>query len=395
MDYAFSTDALYDSFKDVKKNIRFKYSVKYYEMNRMKEITEFRKRYYEGNYKISKGKEFTINERGNIRRIKTTIFKDRIPIHSFCKNVLLKELRKYLIYDNCASLKGKGLDMQRDRFRVHLQKYFMTNHTNKGYILQGDFSKFFDNIIHEKAIKLIEEKINDKEVIDFLRLILKSCEVDVSYMNNEQFSTCLDDIFNKLEYSKNIDKSKRTGEKMMAKSVDIGNEVSQIIGVFYPTRIDTLVKNVLGFKFYGRYMDDFYIISRNKQKLKEALKLIENLSKELGLHLNKKKTTIKRLDKTIIFLKIKYNLTKTGKIFMRFTKERFIRERQKLRKLKNKLEKKEIEITTIINQYKSWKGTIERKKKIKGRKCKKPIYKNYNQLILMDKYYNNLFGSYI
>lgn len=70
-----------------------------------------------------------------------------------------------------------------------------------------------------------------------------------------EYASCLDEVFNKLEYRK-IPKSKLTGEKFMEKSVNMGDQLSQAIGIYYPHRIDNYVKYVRGIKFYGRYSDD-------------------------------------------------------------------------------------------------------------------------------------------
>ena len=53
----------------------------------------------------------------------------------------------------------------------------------------------------------------------------------------------MDDLFNKLEY-RDIPKELLTGEKWMKKSVNIGDQLSQIIGIYYPYRIDNYVKYV-------------------------------------------------------------------------------------------------------------------------------------------------------
>lgn len=396
IDTVFSPQSLHDSYMDVKKNVNFKYLTQHYGLNELREINSFIKNYKNGTFKFSKGKEFTLYERGHIRRVKPTIFKDRIPIHSFCQKVLIPILRKYIIYDNGASLKGRGIDFQRERLYAHLQKYYRKTGSNQGYILICDFSKFFDNLIHEKLIEAVGKKIKNQECMDFFKLILKEFEIDVSYMTEDEYMNCLYDLFNYIEYGLNISPEQKTGEKIMRKSVDIGNEVSQICGVFYPTKIDTLIKNVYGFKYYGRYMDDMYIIHNSKDELQKVLEDIKKLSKELGIHINIKKTHILPLNRSFKFLKVIYDLSNTGKVTMRLTKDRFIRERRKLKKFRKMLDNKMIPYEIISNQYKSWRGNITRSRK--GNK--KPIYKNWKQVHRMDKLFNQLFiepfinGSY-
>lgn len=76
-------------------------------------------------------------------------------------------MKKHIIYDNCASIKGRGISHQRDRFEVHLRKYYRL-YGNEGWILFGDFSKFYDNIIHEIAKRELLRLFDDDEFIDWL-----------------------------------------------------------------------------------------------------------------------------------------------------------------------------------------------------------------------------------
>lgn len=401
LDTALNANALHESHLEIRKNINFKYQVQLFTMNEFKMIAEILNNYYKNDLSPKKGAEFDLHERGKIRHIVTTLYPDRVYIHSICSNILLPGLRPYLIYDNCASLKQRGIDLQRDRLKIHLQKYYRKYKTNQGYILKGDFSKFFDNICHEEVLKSIYEKIPDIDFIRFLEKIFKIFEVDVSYMSDEEYEHCYDEVFNALEYYKNISKEKQTGQKFMRKSVDIGNEISQICGVFYPTKLDNFIKIVKGIKFYGRYMDDFYIIHPDKEYLKELLGDIKRICKELKIFLNIKKTQIIPLHKGFSFLKVRYNLSTAGKVIMKLDNKVFTRERIKLKKLAKLLDKGEITYKIIENQYLTWKGSVLRKPKNRLRKkvnntipqkFSKPLYVNAKSAVNeMDKLYDQLF----
>ena len=115
---AFTPQALFKAFHDLKKSIRFKETVQKYELNAFRNISKFIIEYQNGTYTVHKGSEFNLSERGKIRHICATPIYDRVPVRSFCDNVLIPALRPYLIYDNCASLKGRGIDMQRNRMKV-------------------------------------------------------------------------------------------------------------------------------------------------------------------------------------------------------------------------------------------------------------------------------------
>ena len=53
--------------------------------------------------------EFTLFERGRVRPITSIQIRDRIIRHVLCDEVLLPEVKKHIIYDNCASIKGRGI----------------------------------------------------------------------------------------------------------------------------------------------------------------------------------------------------------------------------------------------------------------------------------------------
>ena len=244
---------------------------------------------------------------------------------------------------------------QRKRFEIHLHKYYQL-YGNDGYILFGDFSKFYDNIIHEIAKRELLKLFNDDEFIDWLlTLIFKGFQIDVSYMSDEEYETCMIDTFNKLEY-RNIPKEKLTGEKWMEKSVNIGDQLSQVIGIYYPYPIDNYVKYVRQQKFYGRYMDDWYIMNPSKEELENLLENVCKIAAELGIHINRKKTRIVKISSKYKFLQIKYTLTDTGKVIKRINPDRVTAMRRKLKKLAVKVENEEADYDNVENMFRGWMG---------------------------------------
>lgn len=151
-------------------------------------------------------------------------------------------------------------------------------------------------------IEEFEKRIDDKEIINFIREAIDNFKIDVSYMTDEEYKFCLQTVFNSLDYA-NIDESLLTKEKFMRKSIGIGSQLSQIAGLLYPTRIDNYCKIVKGIKYYGRYMDDIYIIHHDKEYLKKLIDEIDNICKEYGIFLNRKKTQIIKLSRPFTFLK--------------------------------------------------------------------------------------------
>ena len=56
----------------------------------------------------------------------------------------------------------------------------------------GDFSKFYDNIIHEIAKRELLKLFDDDEFIDWLLTqIFDGFKIDVSYMTDEEYANCI------------------------------------------------------------------------------------------------------------------------------------------------------------------------------------------------------------
>ncbi len=330
---------LYDAFRKSKMGVDWKCSIQRYEANVLPEIMKLRRDLLNGKYKQKAFFEFDISERGKHRHIKSLHISDRVLQRALCDNVLIPIFYKKLIYDNGASVRGKGIEFTRERLVAHLQKYYR-KHGNKGYVLLVDFSKFFDSIPHDKLMEMIRENISDERLIKLLEDII--CTFD-------------------------------EGDK---RSLGIGSQVSQIFGIYYPTRIDTYIKVVKGCKYYGRYMDDLYVIHEDKAFLKELLEDIKRLSDEMGLKVNIKKTQICRIDKGFRFLKLYHFVTNTGKIVRKPCKKNITRERRKLKRM----HKNGVMFDDVLESYKSWRGNMLK-------------YNSYKSIMSMDELFNWLYGE--
>lgn len=313
-------NVLYGAYKKSISGVDWKCSVQRYESNVLQNLVRLRRSLIDGTYKQKPFYEFDINERGKHRHIKALSIYDRVLQRALCDEILIPTLAPYLIYDNGASVKGKGIDFTRDRLLTHLRKYYR-KHGNVGYILTLDYAKFFDSIPHDKVIAAIGKHIDDERVMGLIRHMVST--------------------FNDSEYPR---------------SLGIGSQISQVAGIYYLTEVDNYCKIVRRCKYYGRYMDDLYIIHYDKKFLQEMMAEIIRISNGLGLTVNRKKTQICRIDKGFTFLKLWHIVTPTGKIIRKPCKANVTRERRKLKKLR----KKDIPFKDIEDSYKSWRGNMAR-----------------------------------
>lgn len=326
---------LYDAFIKSIKSVSWKSSIQKYECNVLPEIYKLRQSLIDGTYKQKPFYEFDICERGKHRHIKSLHISDRVLQRAICDYILMPILSKYLIYDNGASVLGKGVDFTRRRLVAHLQKFYR-KHGNKGYILICDFKKYFDTIPHEKLIKQLSEYIDDEKVISLLDDLISS----------------------------------------FGEGIGIGSQISQVMGIFYPLKIDNFIKIVKGCKYYGRYNDDFYIIHEDKEYLKRLLEEINEIAENLGLKINKHKTQIYPINKDFTYLKLRHHVTETGKVVRKPCHDSITRERRKIKKFY----KNGVPFEDALYSYKTWRGNIKK-------------YNGYNAIKKTDEIFDWYFGK--
>ena len=367
----FDGNALFEAYKRAKKGSDWKPQVQRFEMTYLLELSRIQRELQEMTYEFLPSTQFVLNERGKTRVIRGEQIQDRIVKHTLCDEVLNPAVKNFLIYDNGASLVGKGIAFTRKRLLTHLRRYYAQHHSNDGYILLIDFSKYYDNIRHDILMELMKKYVTDEHSLWLLQKTVDRSKVDVSYMSDDEYENCLDILFNSLLYQE-IDQRLLTGEKFMGKHLNIGDQVAQTAGIAYPIPIDNFVKIVKGVKFYGRYMDDSYAIHESKEFLEELLKGIVEIAGSLGITVNLKKTRIRKLSDHWRFLQIQYSLTDTGRVIQKINPKRLTAMRRKMKKLAPKLTEKE-----FTDFFRSW---FKNHYKIMSRYQRNNIETLFNQL---------------
>lgn len=363
---------LYKAYLKSKKGSTWKPQIQMYEMDYLTKLVATSNELESHTYYARKGSSFTIHERGKQRNIRSNPFSDRVVRRCLCDDFLIPTLRRYLIHDNGASLTGKGISFTRRRFEQHLHEYYR-KYGNEGYILLIDFSKYYDNIQHQKLRSRIKRYIKDEEILWLFDRVLDNFKIDVSYLSDEFYSKCLNIKFDGEKQSR-LDPKYLTGEKFMHKSLAIGDQVSQICSVFFPTEIDNYCKIVKSIRFYGRYMDDSYIVSNDKKFLHEMLDQITKIASELGIFINHKKTRIMKLNQPFTYLKLRYKLTSTGHLVKRVNPQAVTRERRRLNKYRGLVDNNKMDLEDAKASFKSWYGSYEKLLSFRTRNNIKTLY---------------------
>lgn len=335
------------AYKKIRTIAGWKESVQHFQLNFFRNVSKIIHELEQGTYRPSPFRRFTVCERGHKRLIKALSIRDSLIQHVLCDDVLLPVLRPYLIHDNGASLKGKGISFTRRRFVQHLSSY-IRHHGTDGYILQIDFRKFFDNIPHAQLLESFKKHIHDPKLTALLAVLIDSNKTDIS----DSAEDLEHGIFDSLKW--HSIPHQETGAKFLHKGLGIGAPLSQISGIYYPSPIDTYIKTVKGVKYYGRYMDDLYIIHSSKDYLRQLLYEIKQIAAPLNIHIHENKTHIIKLSRPFVFLKIKYRITQTGRIIQTLHRSTLARERRRLNALIRFCKQGNISLAKLAALFSSW-----------------------------------------
>lgn len=332
-----STDALYVSMNKCRKGVLWKDSVASFYLNGIERCINLSRQLQDGTYKASPPVCFKITS-PKPREIASVTFRDRVYQRSLNDNVVYPTMSKSFIYDNFACQKGKGTDAARNRLKQFLRKYYL-KHGNVGYVSQFDIHGYYPNMDHKMTERIFEQSLP----ADINGMVVK------------------------------ILRTQYGGDK----GYNPGSQLIQIAGISVLNGFDHFVKEQLRVKYYIRYMDDFLMISDDKEYLSDCQKRVKEYLKTLRFELNEKKTLIYPIKAGIDFLGFKYYLTDTGKVLMFIRSANVKRERKKLQRLVKRSEKGLIPREKVNESYMAWRNHAS-----KG---------NSRQLIRrMDAYYENL-----
>lgn len=357
-------NVLVDAFHKSKQGVSWKASVQKYELNLLKNTYKTQQRLLAGTYKASKFVEFPLSQRGKTRWIKSMHIRDRVVQRAVCDQVLLPKVQRFLIYDNGASLHGKGIDFALNRLDKHLRDHYRYYGDNKGYIVLIDFTKYFDNVPHDLLEQKLIDDIEDQRLQGLLRYLFSLFQIDINFIPDKKLrEEFKNGVYNSLKYSafinsQNPNHIRYGNEPKLKKSIGIGSQISQIAGIYYPTQIDDYFKIVKHVHGYGRYMDDTYIIARTKKQAQEYLQDMLRLCEKYKIYVNQKKSRIQPLNKTFSFLKIKFRLTETGKIIRKIGQTNIHRNRRRLRKLGARVPQGTITLAQGNQSYMSFRGRL-------------------------------------
>ncbi len=284
------------------------------------EVMKLEQSLIDGTYKERPGRTFTVYEPKK-REILSISFRDRIYQRSLNDNAVYPMMAKSFIYDNCACQQGKGTDFAMNRLNAHLQRYYR-KHGKDGWVLQCDIKGYYPNMPHEVAEKKFAKHLDEWTFAE-VKKILDRFEGDIGFNPGSQLIqiagiSVLDEMDHFVKEKLRVRHYLRYMDDFLLISDDkefLRNCLENIKEYLKERGFeDHFVKEKLRVRHYLRYMDDFLLISDDKEFLRNCLENIKEYLKERGFELNEK-TSLYRISQGIKFLGFRFR--KYKRIFER------------------------------------------------------------------------------
>lgn len=293
------TKELYNAYLAARKNKRHTKDVYLFEMNLRENLAQLREDLINRRYKPSRGIAFIV-KRPVIREIFAAPFRDRI-VHHLLYNMSYDWWDKRLIYDSYSCRKKKGTLFGIMRLKHHIHSV-SRDYTRPAYVLKLDLRGYFMSLSREKLYKRVvwglDQQFKKNYVLrDFLKYIWHEIIFDDPTVGVLRRGSVKD--------WQKLPKTKSLFCQPPGKGIVIGNLSSQMLSNIMLDMLDRYVKFDLGYKNYGRYVDDFYFVVTKEElpKLKQDIKKIDDLLKdELELVLHPNKRYLQEVHKGVEFL---------------------------------------------------------------------------------------------
>ncbi|MBQ8996799.1 RNA-directed DNA polymerase [Candidatus Saccharibacteria bacterium] len=234
-----------------------------------------------------------------MREIFAAPFRDRV-IHHFLYNGVADWWDRRLIYDCYSCRVGKGTLFGIQRLAHHI-KSVSEGYTKKAWSIKLDVEGYFMSLprqgLYERIMWGLDRQFPNKgPIYEIYKYAWKEVIFDEP-VNGVHRRGHLG------EWDK-LPKSKSLFCQPPGRGIVIGNLSSQLLSNIYLDLLDRFIVYDLGYKHYGRYVDDFYMIVKEEEleKAKKDVALIEAFLTSIGLTLHPKKIHIQPVERGTAFL---------------------------------------------------------------------------------------------
>ena len=291
----------------------YKYDV-YWKENQEKLVQDIIHR----RWKPSSSKAF-VTHRPVDREIFAAMFRDRI-VHHLLYAIVAPWWEKRFIYDSYSCRRGKGTDFGVKRMQgmmvaaytggnrpgvtraVSGKEFSLEIKGQRVYVIKGDLSGYFMSLsrrtLYKKVLWGLNKQFPEKGwIYELAKYLWREVIFDDPCTNARIAGTWLE--WDNLPHNKSL------FHQPVGRGIVIGNLTSQLLSNIMLNEFDWFMKREMKFKWYGRYVDDFFVIVRGCE-YEWAMSAIRNevagRLAEMGLKMHPKKLYVQEARKGCPFL---------------------------------------------------------------------------------------------
>ena len=297
MAYRLTRDALmldlYAAFICAKRHKAKKPYVLHFERNLKENIESLCDDLWTRRYKPEPSTCFVIQQPKK-REVFAAQFRDRI-VHHLYYNYTHELFERTFIQDTYSCIPGRGTHYGIERMTQHIRQESY-NWQRPCYALKIDIRGYFMHINRRRLLdiatasltKMADHQVNGgmkwRDVIDMDFILWLTHEIVLL----DPTEGCRR-VGNPSEWD-DVDASKLMANAPADCGMPIGNLTSQLFSNVYMNPFDQMVKRLLHFLHYGRYVDDSATICSDRQRLTDAIPLMRDFLKDelcLDMHMGK------------------------------------------------------------------------------------------------------------
>ena len=291
---------MYKAYQEARKNKRKTADEVKFELNYLQNLNGLVDSIMQKRYKPSSSMAF-VTFKPVTREIFAAPFRDRI-VHHFLFDLNAEWWDKKFIYDSYSCRKGKGTLFAVERLVKKLRQCSQ-NYTKRVWIYKFDIQAFFMSLprknLYSAVLSGLKKQFPDRgfyfEICKYLwyEIIMDDPTEGARKRGKpENWSP------------KILPPSKSLFNQPPGQGIVIGNLTSQLLSNIYLDKLDKFITTILGYGFYGRYVDDFYILvlEEDRKKLDRDIARIAAFLKGLGLTLHPVKRYVQPMEKGVQFI---------------------------------------------------------------------------------------------
>lgn len=286
---------LWVAYFDARKHKRNTVNALQFELDLEHNIHQLYEEIFYGTYKISPSICFIVNKPVK-REIFAAHFRDRV-VHHLVINKLSPLFENQFIHDTYSCRVGKGTLFGINR----LQKFIRSctnNYHKEAFVLKLDIQGFFMNIRKALLLEKVESLIMRKYLGDDRPMVLTLVR---QIILNDPTQGCI--VKGKRSDWNGLPSNKSLFATPKECGLPIGNITSQVFANYYLNDFDHYMKEVLKLRYYGRYVDDFFVVHEYQSYLRSLVPMIrEYLFSTVGAVLHPRKVYVQSCMKGVPFL---------------------------------------------------------------------------------------------